>query len=73
MVPGGGKFMILFFFVYGHVTSRFIQRSRAETNLDIDAQKPFPSLEKVELFFVINLSISIRIFVSDSYYKYISD
>lgn len=59
--------MILFLFVYGHVTSRFIQRSRAETNLDIDAQKPFPDLEKVTLFFIINLSIYY------SYYNYISD
>lgn len=59
--------MILFLFVYGHVMSRFIQRSRAETNLDINAQKPFPGLEKVTLFFIINLSIYY------SYYNYISD
>lgn len=62
--------MILFLFVYGHVTSRFIRRSRAETNLDIDAQKPFPGLEKVRLFFI---NLSIYSCSSYNYYKYISD
>lgn len=59
MVLGDGKFMMLFFFVYRHVTSRFIRRSRAETNLDIDAQTPFPQLEKVAYFYCKSIGLSI--------------
>lgn len=51
IVLRNGKFMILFFLVYRHVTSYFIRRSRAQANLDIDVQRPFTDMEKVPYFY----------------------